>query len=158
MPSKEFTPYAVVPKRKQEYPSSIKDIANAAAGIAEGTYSSKEQWQGKGDALRHIVWQAMMAKKYGNTLANAAGQYHELGLGKRFKAADPNQSDAEKEQDLYNNTIGREIAAKATSIEDIYRLAKEAVEKGQAKYLTPEEMQYQAALRDLEIEQSRVQY
>ena len=155
MADKKFTPVAVV---KPKWPSSVKDIANAAAGISEGTYPLKEQWQGKGDALRHIVWQAMMTKKYGHLPAYLAGGYHELPLGKDLKAADPDQSDTEREQDLYNNKLGREIASKANTIEDIYRLAKEAIDSGKAKYLTPEEIEYQAALKSLEVDQARVQY
>ena len=152
---KSFTPVSVV---KPKWPSSVKDIANASAGISEGTYPLTEQWQGRGDAFRHIVWQAMMAKKYGHLPAYLAGEYHELPLGKGWKAADPDQSDLEREQDLYNNKLGREIASRSETIEDIYRLSKEAVDTGKARYLTPEEMQYQAALRALEVDKARVQY
>lgn len=158
MPNK-FTPYAVV-KTKTKYPSSIGDIAEAASGIAGGTYPETEQWQGRGDAMRHLVWQALMAKQYGNTLANAAGQYHELPLGAALRAADFDQTPVEKAQDLYNNALGREIASKAKNIEDIYTLAKQYVETGRAKFLTPAELEYQANLEETQnqVEQKNTPY
>lgn len=142
----KFTPVAIVPKKEQKYPSGITDIAAAAGGIAEGAYPGNEQWLGKGDAMRHLVWQALMAKQYGNKLANLAGQWHELPLGEDLQpylhTADAEQMPEEKANDLYNNQLGREIAAKAKSIEDIYLLAKEAVDSGKAKYYAPDERQY----------------
>lgn len=143
---KKFTPVAIVPKRPQAYPSGITDIAAAAGGIAEGTYPGSEQWLGKGDALRHIMWQALMAKQYGNTLANAAGQWHELNLGEDLQpylhTADAEQMPQEKANDLHNNIIGRDIASKANTIEDIYLMAKDAVESGRAKYYSEDERKY----------------
>jgi len=149
----KFTPVAVVNKR---YPSGITDIAAAAGGIAEGTYPLDEQWQGRGDAMRHIIWQALMAKQYGNFLANKAGQWHEVNLGDTLRpvthTAASDQSPEEKAQDLYNNMLGRAIAEKATSIEDIYRLAKEAVDTGKAKYMSKEDMDYYSRLREAQQE------
>ena len=145
MPNK-FTPFAVTPVRKQQWPGSITDIAAAAGGIAEGTYPGKEQWLGKGDAMRHLVWQALMAKKYGNTAANALGQWHELNLGEDLQpylhTADAEQMPEEKANDLFNNELGREIASKANTIEDIYKMAKDYIESGKAKYYSEDERKY----------------
>lgn len=145
MPNK-FTPFAVVPKRPQQWPSGITNIAAAAGGIAEGAYPGNEQWLGKGDAMRHLVWQALMAKQYGNKLADYAGQWHELPLGEELRpylhTADAEQMPEEKANDLYNNALGREIASKANSMEDIYKMAKDAIESGKAKYYSEDERKY----------------
>jgi len=149
MPSK-FTPYTVV-KTKTKYPSFM-DSAEVAGGLAEATYPQKEQWQGKGDALRHIVWQALLAKGYNPTIANAAGQWHELPLGDELRkythTAASDQTPVEKAQDLYNNALGREIASKAKSVEDIYLLAKQYVDSGKAKFLTPDELEFQSRMAE----------
>ena len=152
MADKKFTPYAVVKtKTKATYPGFF-DSAEAASGLAEATYPPETQWQGKGDAFRHLVWQALLAKKYNSTIANAAGQYHELPLGHRLRAAE-DQTDEEKAQDLHNNALGREIASKAKSVEDIYLLAKQYVDSGKAKYLTPDEMEYQSRVKDIQAQE-----
>jgi ATP:corrinoid adenosyltransferase len=151
----KFTPIAVAKKR---WPSGIKDIANISGSLAEATYPGNEQWQGRGDAFRHIVWQALMAKQYGETAAKAAGFYHELPLGAAFKAADTDQSDEEKQQDLYNNKLGIDIASKSKTVEDIYNFAKEAVDSGKAKYLSLDDLEYKAALRSLEDDKAFTQY
>jgi hypothetical protein len=149
MPSK-FTPYTVV-KTKTKYPSFM-DSAEVAGGLAEATYPQKEQWQGKGDALRHLVWQALLAKGYNSTVADYAGKYHELDLGdglrKYTHTAASDQTPEEKAQDLFNNALGREIASKAKNVEDIYLLAKEYVDSGKAKFLTPDELEFQSRLRE----------
>jgi hypothetical protein len=125
----DFKPYAVV-----SYPGFFEG-RNISVDKAKKTYGTKEEWQGKGDAYRHVVWQALMAKKYGDTAANLMGQYHELPLSQFLGAAAFDQTDEEKAMDLYNNELGRKIAAQAKSPEDIYRLAKKAVDKGQAKFI-----------------------
>ncbi len=44
-----------------------------------------------------------------------------------------NQSQAEKDMDYANDAIGREIAKKAKSKEEIVEMAKEAIDTGKAK-------------------------
>jgi hypothetical protein len=152
MADKKFTPYAVVKtKTKTKYPGFF-DSAEVAGGLAEATYPPETQWQGKGDAFRHLVWQALLAKKYNSTVADYAGKYHELPLGQTLRAAALDQTDEEKAQDLYNNALGREIASKAKSVEDIYLLAKEYVDSGKAKFLTPDEMNYQSRMRETKMQ------
>ena len=150
MAKNNFTPYAVV-KRKQEYPSFM-DSAQAAGGLAEATYPANEQWQGRGDALRHIIWQALVAKGISPAVANAAGQWHETDLGDYLRnylhTAASDQTSEEKAQDLYNNALGREIAGKAKNMDELYTLAKQYVDTGKAKFLTPDELTYAANLRE----------
>lgn len=150
MADKKFTPFTIA-KTKTKYPSFMES-AEVAGGLAEATYPAKEQWQGKGDAFRHLIWQALVAKGMNSTAANLAGQWHELNLGDELRpythTAASDQTPVEKAQDLYNNALGREIASKAKNIEDIYRLAKEYVDSSKAKFLTPAELEYQANLKE----------
>lgn len=128
----KFTPYAVVP--------NFFKATSLAKEKSREYYPTESSWQGAPDAFRHVAWQAMLAKKYGPTIANLAGQYHELPLTGVLGAAAPDQTALEKEQDLFNNKLGREIAEQANSLEDILRLSKEAVDSRKAKYLSNEEI------------------
>jgi len=152
MADKKFTPYTVVKtKTKTKYPGFFES-AEAASGLAEAAYPPETQWQGQGDAFRHLVWQALLAKSYNPTVADYAGRYHELPLGETLRAASRDQTSEEKAQDLYNNALGREIASKAKSVEDIYLLAKQYVDSGKAKFLTPDEMNYQSRMNETKIQ------
>jgi len=128
----KFTPYTVIP--------NFFTATNLAKEKSKEYYPTDSQWQGAPDAYRHVAWQAMLAKKYGPTLANLAGQWHELPLTALVGAGAPNQTDLEKEQDLFNNEIGRKIAERATSVDEILQMAKEAVDNKEAKYLSNEEI------------------
>lgn len=135
----KFTPVAVV---KQKYPGFF-EARNLA--VEQGkTYGFSEEHNARGDALRHIVWQALLAKNNQN-LAKAVGDWHELPIPrvmggggipvpKWLGGAGYDVAKQEAEMDQFNNAIGRDIAKRANSIDDIYRLAKEAVDSGKAKY------------------------
>ena len=125
----DFKAVAIIP-----FPNFFEG-RNISVNKAKETYGQKEEWQGKGDAYRHLVWQALMAKKYGDTAANLMGQYHELPLGRGVGAAAWDQTAEEKAMDLYNNELGRKIAAQAKTPDQIYSLAKKAVDTGKAKFI-----------------------
>ena len=81
------------------------------------------------DAYRHLVWQALLAKKYGKDVAELAGNFHENpfipfvgGMG---------QPKDQQQMDLYNNMLGRDLAN--MSEEEIMRMAEELIKSGQAK-------------------------
>ena len=62
----------------------------------------KESLMKRGDALRHILWQAKLQQQYGTPLAALAGYAHELAGGIEGQSGD------EREMDLINNKkIGR---------------------------------------------------
>lgn len=145
---KKFTPVAIVPKK---YPGML-EARNISVAQGKEVYGPKEEWQGKGDALRHIVWQALVAKSWNPTVANLLGQYHELPITGYLGGAALDQTPQEKQQDLFNNALGRDIAAKANSIEDIYRLAKEAVDTGKAQYVPLAEIERQVRAKELQDE------
>lgn len=136
----EFTPFAIIPDTKK--------FAERAANAASAKYGKKEEWMGKGDAFRHMAWQAMMAQKYGPTVANLVGQYHELPLGRRLGAASQEQTDEEKQMDLFNNTIGRQIGVKAKNMDEMYKMLEDAITSGKAKYLDQHELEYRAKVRE----------
>lgn len=125
----KFTPVAII-----DYPGFFKS-RDISVDKAKELYGIKEEWQGKGDAYRHVLWQALMAKKYGPTAANLMGQYHELPLTRALGAAAWDQTAEEKAMDLYNNELGRKIAEQSNSLEDIYRLTKKAVDTKKAKFI-----------------------
>lgn len=127
----DFTPYAIVSK-------------NIAEKKAIDTYGKNKQYNAEGDAYRHLVWSALMAKKYGpETTANISG-YHESNMpfwlgggGGLVPYLFPNQPANEKTMDTANNSLGLEIANKAKNEEEIYKLAKEYVDSGKAAKLKP---------------------
>ena len=121
----KFIPFAVVP-----IPNMIQ-AGKFASNNAESVYPEKEQANKERDAYRHILWQAMLANKYGETAANALGNMHENpyipvvgGMG---------QPDDQRQMDLYNNKIGVEIGLKAKSMQEMMDEAKKVVEENRAK-------------------------
>lgn len=65
---------------------------------AKSRYISQSLYQGNGDAFRHSLWNALMAKDLGASYAKQWGDAHEYG-----------QSGIDPEMDLYNNAKGRTI-------------------------------------------------
>lgn len=92
-------------------------------------YSAGSQYQGEGDALRHILFSALATKAYGSDKPTKIMSY----LNEYVKGALSESDD--RDMDLTNDTIGREIGLKAKSEEEIFKLAKEAIESGKAKVL-----------------------
>lgn len=135
----EFTPFSII-------------SGDAAKRVSKEKYSGEDLLVGgKADAMRHLVWQATMAKKFGPTFSNLVGQWHETGLipawmggaggyFPTFTERAAKQSPIEKEQDLVNNRLGREIAEKAETQEDIYRLAEQYINEGKAKLVDPRDI------------------
>ena len=125
----KFTPVAVV-----KWPNFFQS-RNIALDKAKQAYDSTEEHNMRGDAYRHIVWQALLAKQYGDKTAKGMGDYHEAPIPAWMGGAGINPNPNETKMDQFNNAIGREIAAKAKTEADIYRLAKEYVDSGRAKYM-----------------------
>lgn len=141
MADKKFIPVAVVP---QKFPGML-EARNLAVDQGQ-SYGIAEEHNARGDALRHIVWQALLAKSYNPEFAKGLGDWHELPLPRWMGAAGipvpqwmggagSGPQKQESSMDQYNNAIGRDIATKANSIEDIYKLAREAVDTGKAQYI-----------------------
>ncbi|MEA5125419.1 XVIPCD domain-containing protein [Xanthomonas floridensis] len=85
-----------------------------------------EEWQlndGHRDAFRHTYWNALLAKEFGNEWAQAFATAHEGRPG------NPANREA---MDLYNNQVGRGIAAAhpGASKEQLAQLVGEAMKEG----------------------------
>lgn len=137
----KFIPFAIV---KDSYAAAEK-----ASKASEALYPEKEQWKGKGDAFRHMAWQALLQKQH-PTLAKVVGYYHELPIGRTLGGAALEQTPEERQMDLANNALGRDIAMKAKNLDEMYKMLQDAIKSGKAKYLTQDEIDYQAALESLQ--------
>jgi hypothetical protein len=85
-------------------------------------FSPAEAYNNAGDAYRHIVWQALLANKFGEGTAKAAGDFHENRFVPIVGAMGHPQ--AEIDMDLKNNEIGRYIGKDATGVQQILDRAK----------------------------------
>ena len=109
----------------------VADIPRRAERESVAAFGVKESGGGKADAMRHLMYQADLARKFNPTAANVVSRLYEL--------TSPGQSSAEYEMDLYNDALGRQIGERAKSDEDVVRLAREYVEKNKAKILPKEQ-------------------
>lgn len=80
-----------------------KSAANAATKAAKDEYGKENPslGDGDGDAFRHALWAYKMAKEIGDGPAKAFGDAHERD----------DRPDGERLMDLYNNALGRQLAA-----------------------------------------------
>ena len=76
-----------------------------------------------GAAVRHEVWQAELARKWGDKAAKAIGDAHE-----KYKSRDP----ADSGRDQYHNELGRKNAKTSQSREASLQMAKRDWESGRA--------------------------
>ena len=87
------------------------------------------QYNGKGDAYRHALWNAIGAAKLGTNLMKQLSDAHEV----------PNEGQTnnplEEEMDLYNNNVGRNIGSHSSIM--LMMKVKFAVDKGDTKYISP---------------------
>lgn len=109
----------------------VADIPGRAERESVAAFGVKESGGGKADAMRHLMYQADLTRKFNPTAANMISRLYEL--------TSPGQSSAEYEMDLYNDALGREIGQRAKDEQDVVRLAREYVEKNKAKVLPKEE-------------------
>ncbi len=76
-----------------------------------------------GEAVRHEVWQAELARKWGDKAAKAIGDAHE-----KYKSRDSDDS----KRDQYHDQLGRENAKESQSREESLQKAKKDWESGRA--------------------------
>lgn len=99
-----------------------------ATEIPERYFPANEQHMGRGDAMRHLLLQAQLQQKWGDLGAYLIGAGHELFSG--------GQSDAEAEQDEYNDKLGRQIGRESKDRAEATYKALRAVQTGKARVLT----------------------
>jgi hypothetical protein len=90
----------------------------------------KVQYNGKGDAYRHALWNALGAAKLGPTLMEQLTNAHEVP-----DIGEPANPLLEKEMDLHNNNIGRNIGNHSSFM--LMMKVKITVDNGETKYLKP---------------------
>lgn len=123
-----FTPFAII--RDWYSKPGYFDMKRVAEKPGNELYGSKGTVMGASDAYRHIVGQALYARKFGETIAGAMGNFNEW----KFSEQNRDVYKEESEMDRKNNAIGLEIARKAKTEEDVYRMAQEAIKNKEAIY------------------------
>ena len=103
------------------------DAVRFANRLSQDLYP-KESLMKRGDALRHILWQAKLQQQYGTPLAALAGYAHELAGGIEGQSGD------EREMDLINNKIGRQLGSENKDDSDLVGKALQEIVNKRAKY------------------------
>ena len=124
----KFTPFTIIANWYNK--PGYFDMKEKVETPGNTIYGSKGTVLGASDAYRHLVGQALYAKKFGETIAKVMGNMHEM----YFSEQDRQVYKEETAMDRHNNNIGLRIAREAKTEEDIYRLAKEAIENKEALY------------------------
>lgn len=92
-------------------------------------YHSESLYNGNGDAVRHAFWNALATVRLGEALTKKLTDAHE---------SDPLEVDytnhfKEREMDIFNNKVGRDIANKSGKL---YLLVEEALKNGELRKLS----------------------
>lgn len=94
--------WAVGPVDCNRAKGAADDANNTVGELANnGTFTVDSLHNGKGDAFRHCYWNALMSHRIGADQAKEVADAHEDKEG---------QPAAEKDMDLHNNQVGRDIA------------------------------------------------
>jgi hypothetical protein len=110
----------------------VADIPQRAERESIAAFGVGESGGGKADAMRHLMYQADLSRRMSPAMAELISQAYESQL------LAPGQPSAEKEMDLYNDALGREIGRQAKTDEDVVRLAREYVDKNKVRILPKE--------------------
>lgn len=110
---------------------AIADLIGQGEEIKYANELSRQQFpneeeDGRGDALRHLLWQGAVQQGQGTVPAVLSGYGHELGL---------NMSDPATEMDLANNALGRQLGEETKTREELLERAMDAINTGKAKTL-----------------------
>ena len=123
-----------IPRKLKQTAADVTDIGeiiSRSKKIPLEYFDPKSEVAGEADAMRHLLFQAQLAQKYGDMPAQMVSYLHEY--------TSPGQPSAEREMDLYNDILGREIAKKAKSEKELVELARRYVQSGRAKTLPKEQ-------------------
>jgi hypothetical protein len=103
----------------------LRPILDKAQDLPLKYYAATGEHNGEADAMRHMLLQAQLMQKYGETPAKAVGWLHEnISFG---------QPEREKAMDEYNDVLGREIGAKAKSEQEMIDMARQYIDTKKAK-------------------------
>lgn len=109
-------------------PFSLEELVGQEAKQLHGI---GEDVGGKGDAYRHLLASAILAKRHGPWYAELIGNMHEWpvpGIGAGFN---PHPQDTA--MDLHNNALGRQIAKESNSYADVKRKTQANIDSGTAQ-------------------------
>lgn len=123
-----------VPRKIKQTAADVTDIGeiiSRSKKIPLEYFDPKSEVAGEADAMRHLLFQAQLAQKYGDMPAQMVSYLHEY--------TSPGQPSAEREMDFLNDALGRELAREAGSEEELIRLARKYIESGKAKTLPKEQ-------------------
>ncbi len=103
----------------------FKKSRDDAYGVSGARYKGKGAEDGHQDAFRHIYWNVLLSRRIGGDFAKAFATAHEGVPG--------NPADREA-MDLYNNELGRRIAAEnpKASLKEIQDIIGKAIDDGKA--------------------------
>lgn len=112
--------------------ANVPDIVRTgryAQDRAVQAYPLPGQATREADAYRHLLWQGLLANKYGPEVAQLVGNFHENpyipfigGMG---------QPESQQIMDLYNNMLGRQM--EGFSEEEMDKKAKKLIKDKKAK-------------------------
>lgn len=108
-------------------PFSLEKLG-AQAAIKE--YGIGEDVGGKGDALRHLLASAVLAKRHSPEYSSFITGLHEAPIPVIGSLA---QAPEDKAMDLHNNALGIQLAKEAKDYPDLVRKAKANIDSGTAK-------------------------
>jgi hypothetical protein len=105
----------------------LRPILDKAQDLPLKYYAASGEHNGEADAMRHMLLQAQLMQKYGETPAKVIGWLHEnVSFG---------QPEREQAMDEYNDILGREIGAKARSEQEMIDMARQYISSKKAKSL-----------------------
>ena len=96
--------------------------ADTAAAVARESYPANSLHNGIGDAFRHCYWNALMAISIGRNQAKKVADLHE--------DHNPTGPIGEREMDLKNNEIGRQIDSESKTAAEARAACDEYVKTG----------------------------
>jgi hypothetical protein len=111
------------------------DMSREAARAATLVYPKETELGGEADALRHMLFQAEMADKYGEMPAHFVGLANEYLRGGL-------QSPAERRMDLDNDMLGRAFGRTVSDPDERMRMIIELIDSGGATTLKESELGY----------------
>ncbi len=109
----------------------FKDIADQAFAAADEQFLPEDRNDNHNDAFRHAYWNALLTKRFGEEWARNYTTAHE---------ALPDNPAPREAMDLYNNEVGRQIAAANpdASEEELAGLVAQAVRDGDMVVVAPD--------------------
>lgn len=111
--------------------NDMNSMKEDAFSTADDRFTPEDQNDNHNDAFRHAYWNALMARRFGQDWTENYANAHE-GI--------PGNSEIREAMDLYNNAVGRRIAAENpdASDEEIANLIEQAVRDGEMVVVGPD--------------------